>query len=140
MACKAKSYPKALYFKVALVPQLNTWRFGTSPTLRRSSRLIECLGSVNDVGLGKKSAWNRSPRHLSFYVKAPGSGLFSQWENPRVSSALERFTSVFGMRTGGAAPLEPPGTDLYSLPMRPQSRQHRPHSSAIVFHKPYEFH
>src|SRR5436190_21358952 len=39
----------------------------------------------------------------------PGIGLFSQRVTPRVSSALGRFTSVFGMGTGGATPLKTPG-------------------------------
>ena len=37
--------------------------------------------------------------------KASGSGIFSQGIPPSVSSALKRFTSVFGMGTGGAASL-----------------------------------
>jgi hypothetical protein len=40
--------------------------------------------------------------------KPPGSGLFSQGVAPSVSSALKRFTSVFGMGTGGSTPLKPP--------------------------------
>ena len=40
-----------------------------------------------------------------------GSDLFSHTLESAVSSALRRFTSVFGMGTGGAASLEPPGTE-----------------------------
>src|SRR4051812_23694480 len=39
----------------------------------------------------------------------PGTGLFSQGLMTRVSSALERFTTVFGKGTGGTTPLSPPG-------------------------------
>jgi hypothetical protein len=39
----------------------------------------------------------------------PGDDLFSQEVAPRVSSALESLTSVFGMGTGGASPLASPG-------------------------------
>ena len=39
----------------------------------------------------------------------PGDDLFSHSVARAVSSALRRFTSVFGMGTGGAASLEPPG-------------------------------
>ena len=42
--------------------------------------------------------------------KPPGSDLFSHTFASAVSSALRRFTSVFGMGTGGAASLEPPGS------------------------------
>ena len=37
---------------------------------------------------------------------------FPQGVSPSVSSALGRFTSVFGMGTGGTTPLEPPGGSL----------------------------
>ena len=40
----------------------------------------------------------------------PGSDLFSHSVTKAVSSALGRFTSVFGMGTGGSTPLEPPGS------------------------------
>ena len=40
----------------------------------------------------------------------PGGDLFSHSVARAVSSALGRLTSVFGMGTGGAAPLEPPGS------------------------------
>ena len=40
----------------------------------------------------------------------PGGDLFSHSVSKAVSSALERFTTVFGMGTGGSAALEPPGS------------------------------
>ena len=39
----------------------------------------------------------------------PGSDLFSHALASTVSSALGRFTTVFGMGTGGSTPLQPPG-------------------------------
>ena len=41
--------------------------------------------------------------------KNPGDGLFSRKATLSVSSALESLTSVFGMGTGVASPLESPG-------------------------------
>ena len=40
----------------------------------------------------------------------PGGDLFSHPVAKAVSSALQRFTTVFGMGTGGSAALEPPGS------------------------------
>ena len=40
----------------------------------------------------------------------PGGDLFSHFVAKAVSSALGRFTTVFGMGTGGATPLKPPGS------------------------------
>ena len=45
-----------------------------------------------------------------FIDMPPGGDLFSHSVARAVSSALGRLTSVFGMGTGGAAPLEPPGS------------------------------
>ena len=42
--------------------------------------------------------------------KDPGDGLFSREATLSVSSALESLTSVFGMGTGVASPLESPGS------------------------------
>ena len=44
--------------------------------------------------------------------KSPGSDLFSHTLADAVSSALRRFTFVFGMRTSGTASLQPPGDSL----------------------------
>ena len=46
---------------------------------------------------------------LVWRPNGPGTGLFSQGLMTPVSSALERFTTVFGMGTGGTTPLSPPG-------------------------------
>ena len=40
----------------------------------------------------------------------PGGDLFSHPVTKAVSLALQRFTTVFGMGTGGSAALEPPGS------------------------------
>ncbi len=42
----------------------------------------------------------------------PGDDLFSHSVTRAVSSALGRFTTVFGMGTGGSTPLELPGSNL----------------------------
>ena len=52
---------------------------------------------------------SRTVRATRLKVKYPGDDLFSQEVAPRVSSALESLTSVFGMGTGGASPLASPG-------------------------------
>jgi hypothetical protein len=46
---------------------------------------------------------------LAWRPKGPGTGLFSRGLVTPVSWALERFTAVFGMGTGGTTPLSPPG-------------------------------
>ena len=48
--------------------------------------------------------------------KYPGDDLFSQGVAPRVSSALESLTSVFGMGTGGSSPLASPGYSSIATP------------------------
>ena len=47
----------------------------------------------------------RCLRTVPNITEPPGSGIFSQGVSPSVSSALRRFTSVFGMGTGGSTPL-----------------------------------
>ena len=46
---------------------------------------------------------------LVWRPNGPGTGLFSRGLVTPVSWALERFTAVFGMGTGGTTPLSPPG-------------------------------
>ena len=48
-----------------------------------------------------------------------GGDLFSHSVTRAVSSALGRFTSVFGMGTGGATPLEPPESNGAIMPHKP---------------------
>ncbi len=45
------------------------------------------------------------PANSQFVQLPPGSGLFSHPVTRAVSSALGRFTTVFGMGTGGSTPL-----------------------------------
>ena len=47
-------------------------------------------------------------RGLSLYLM-PGSSLLSHGEAPTLPSALRRFTSEFGMGSGGTTALQPPG-------------------------------
>ena len=75
---------------------------GATPTTRR---YFVSEGPPN-------SAWAslRKVYLIRVKEKPPGSDLFSHTVTSAVSSALRRFTSVFGMGTGGAASLEPPGS------------------------------
>ncbi len=50
----------------------------------------------------------RRTRSVAILSELPGGDLFSHSVTRAVSSALGRFTSVFGMGTGGTTPLEPP--------------------------------
>ena len=82
------------------------------------------LGIPADMSQGFATAWRRSvpaesttgpnfpgdTRVDGFFDIPPGSDLFSHSVSKAVSSALGRFTTVFGMDTGGATPLEPPGS------------------------------
>ena len=63
--------------------------------------------------------------------KSPGSDLFSHTLASAVSSALGRFTSVFGMGTGGAASLEPPGERIYVIFITSHTRCERSASKSI---------
>ena len=65
--------------------------------------------------LGKGVAGHDSEL-ISGNKKPPGSDLFSHAVTNAVSSALRRFTSVFGMETGGSASLKPP-KDLIDMLM-----------------------
>jgi hypothetical protein len=61
-------------------------------------------------------------------VKAgPGTDLLSHAVAHAVSSALERFTTVFGMGTGGTTPPAPPGP-ASTPPSLTASRTHQPAS------------
>ena len=51
----------------------------------------------------------RPTRRMGQKRRNPGDGLFSRKAALSVSSALESLTSVFGMGTGVASPLESPG-------------------------------
>ena len=58
-------------------------------------------------GLGAGSGPYKT-RNYGFSIN-PVDDLFSHSVTKAVSSALGRFTTVFGMGTGGSTPLEPPG-------------------------------
>ena len=78
-------------------------RCGARSAAARSRRIIGCDGRPGrerpSPVLGARSA----------DAKNPGDDLFSRKAALSVSSALESLTSVFGMGTGVASPLESPG-------------------------------
>ena len=58
-----------------------------------------------------ENCWEGPAKQGTLFIDMPpGGDLFSHSVARAVSSALGRLTSVFGMGTGGAAPLEPPGS------------------------------
>ena len=68
----------------------------------------------SDVDLRAVSPWPAERRRRlttgTEKRKNPGDDLFSRKAALSVSSALESLTSVFGMGTGVASPLESPGS------------------------------
>ena len=52
---------------------------------------------------------NKKPSFKEGLMINPGNDLFSQNLAVQVFSALERFTSEFGMESGSATPLQSPG-------------------------------
>ena len=60
----------------------------------------------------------KEPRSLEGKDKHPGDVLFSPRVAPPVSSALRRFTSVFGMGTGGSISLKSPRYYLENVSKR----------------------
>jgi hypothetical protein len=91
-----------------------TARVGQTSRLRNAldepARLKRCANSTKI-----KRQQKRTPRKglitrvLVWRPNGPGTGLFSRGLVTPVSWALERFTAVFGMGTGGTTPLSPPG-------------------------------
>ena len=70
---------------------------------------ITLLGSLPKKGKGL-------PIAIGIKNKPPGNDLFSQPLSRPVSSALRRFTTVFGMGTGGSTSLVSP-RDLHAMTM-----------------------
>ena len=66
------------------------------------------------IKMGRNVMYRRDIKKL----KSPGSGLFSHAVASAVSSVLKRFTTVFGMGTGGSVSLVPP-RDLNSISLFP---------------------
>ena len=64
------------------------------------------------VATGEYEDRNPGPTSGTGVYKPPGGDLFSHPVTRAVSSALKRFTTVFGMGTGGSASLESPGSIL----------------------------
>ena len=53
------------------------------------------------------------PKGRADVALPPGGDLFSHPVTRAVSSALRRFTTVFGMGTGGSTSLKPPGSEYF---------------------------
>jgi hypothetical protein len=80
--------------------------------------------------MGRPTGFGRRPRAAARVTdilekrKNPGDDLFSRGAAPSVSSALESLTSVFGMGTGVASPLESPGFRVWTrVRQRPASHE-----------------
>ena len=71
---------------------------------RHAPSIVDC--SYRGAAVAHAPAASQSPRRTR---KNPGDDLFSRKAALSVSSALESLTSVFGMGTGVASPLESPG-------------------------------
>ena len=75
-------------------------------------------GLIDRTGRGIRGGF-RDPEPINTVIAdsgvIPGGDLFSHSVTKAVSSALGRFTTVFGMGTGGSTPLEPPGNNAYSM-------------------------
>lgn len=69
----------------------------------------DAIHGVEDSGAPTSAPADRQEWLNQQKVKYPGDDLFSQGVAPRVSSALESLTSVFGKGTGGSSPLASPG-------------------------------
>ena len=63
-----------------------------------------------DYGKGPEPRKGPHPAGTGLVTNSPGGVLLSQGVAPQVPSALVGLTSVFGMGTGVAPPLWPPGT------------------------------
>ena len=77
-------------------------------------RALSCIGHghpkrIAAVPVGSRCRDNGG-QHCPRERKNPGDDLFSRKAALSVSSALESLTSVFGMGTGVASPLESPGS------------------------------
>ncbi len=88
---------------------------------RRLPRVVESVWRrlVHDRSVSRRTGSSDAPEERQDALlgppvgarkrKNPGDGLFSRKAALSVSSALESLTSVFGMGTGVASPLESPG-------------------------------
>lgn len=91
------------------------WRLGVA-SMRgvdavdyRAAIARECEQRADAIHGASIATAPRSTDGGAAQMKYPGDDLFSQGVAPRVSSALESLTSVFGMGTGGSSPLASPG-------------------------------
>ena len=90
-----------------------TGRPVTEPAGTAVGRLRACGSSAviasRIAGTGSRGPDSGSEKRIPRERKNPGDDLFSRKAALSVSSALESLTSVFGMGTGVASPLESPG-------------------------------
>ena len=63
---------------------------------------------LSQLGLLHKASGIYQNKLNNYIKKPPGNDLFSHTLANAISSALRRFTTVFGMGTGGATSLESP--------------------------------
>ncbi len=69
---------------------------------------------TGDLTLTKGALYQLS--HISTLNLMPGSSLLA-WGDPTLPSALRRFTSEFGMGSGGTTALRPPGKFCFINPL-----------------------
>ena len=91
------------------------WARGFSATSAEGARRGDgdCTAWVEEPGarscVQRFHVW-RIPDETPQDAKEPGDDLFCRGAAPSVFSALESLTSVFGMGTGMASPLQSPGS------------------------------
>ena len=93
-------------------PAIPVGIFGIGLIVARGKRNGNPIGRFGVPAAPKRPAGARRPpllyRGEAPCERPPGGDLFSHTLASAVSSALRRFTSVFGMGTGGSVSLEPP--------------------------------
>ena len=103
--------------RVASMPGVDPIHHGTAITRQGEER-------ADAIHRGEDSKDPAGEPTGSARMKYPGDDLFSQEVAPRVSSALESLTSVFGMGTGGSSPLASPGY-IFNCRPAPSPGRHR---------------
>ena len=67
----------------------------------------------SSCGRGKPKAKNPAPYGTGFFLIDAWQFPTLTWGDPTLPSALRRFTSEFGMGSGGTTALKPPGKFCY---------------------------
>ncbi len=70
----------------------------------------------SSCGRGKPKAKNPAPYGTGFFLIDAWQFPTLTWGDPTLPSALRRFTSEFGMGSGGTTALKPPDKFFYFLP------------------------